>query len=77
MTFQAYIDTIVAKTGKQPEEIREIAQKAGVIQPDMKAREFCDWLVSEFGLGHGHCMALWNLFISNGWIETKHTKLKK
>lgn len=77
MTFQAYIDTVIAKTGKQPEEIRDIAVKAGIILPDMKARQFCDWLVAEYGLGHGHCMALWNLFISNGWIVTKHSKLSK
>ncbi|HMT18513.1 MAG TPA: DUF4287 domain-containing protein [Candidatus Saccharibacteria bacterium] len=76
MSFQAYIDAVVTKTGKQPEEIKESAQAAGIIQQDMKAREFCDWLATTYGLGHGHSMALWNLFIRNGWIVTKNSKIK-
>ena len=29
MTFQAYIDNIRAKTGKTPEDFRDLARKAG------------------------------------------------
>jgi hypothetical protein len=76
MSFQAYLDTIKAKTGKDPEELKLLAEKAGILQPDMKASELVSWLKKEFDLGHGHCMALWNVFVTNGWVETKHTKLK-
>jgi hypothetical protein len=75
MSFQAYIDNIQAKTGKSPEDFKKLADQAGVIKKDMKAAEFTDWLKKEFGLGHGHCMALWALFISNGWIETSNSKM--
>lgn len=77
MSFQAYIDNVTTKTGQSPEQIKLAAEKNGIIKDDMNAREFCDWLVADYKLGHGHCMALWNLFIRNGWIETKHTKLNK
>ncbi len=77
MSFQAYIDAVIAKTGMKPEEIHAKAVASSIIQPDMKAKEFCDWLASEFHLGHGHSMALWNLFIRKGWITTKHSKIGK
>jgi Domain of unknown function (DUF4287) len=77
MSFQAYIDNIKAKTGKSPDDFRDLAVRAGLLKPDMKASVLTDWLKSEFGLGHGHCMALWALFVSKGWVETKNTKLKK
>lgn len=77
MSFQAYIDNIQAKTGKTPEDFKLLAQKANILRPDMKATELVDWLKKEFDLGHGHAMAIWNVFISNGWVETKNTKLKK
>jgi Domain of unknown function (DUF4287) len=77
MSFQAYLDNIEAKTGKTPEDFKTLAEKAGMLKPDMKASELADWLAKEFDLGHGHCMAIWNVFISNGWVETTHTKLKK
>ncbi len=77
MLFQAYIENIKTQTGKTPEEIRDRAIEKKIIQQDMKAREFCNWLREEFGLGHGHSMALWALFISNGWIVTKNSKMSK
>jgi hypothetical protein len=69
MTFQAYIDTIKAKTGKTPEELKELMDKAGVYNPDMKAGELVDWLKKEFDLGHGHSMAVWAWFKSKGWVH--------
>jgi Domain of unknown function (DUF4287) len=77
MSFQAYIDNIKAKTGKSPEDFRNLADKAGLIAPDMKATVLTEWLKKEFGLGHGHCMAIWAVFVSKGWVETKNTKLTK
>jgi Domain of unknown function (DUF4287) len=77
MSFQAYIDNITLKTGKTPEDIFKLAKKADIILPDMKAAALTTWLKEEFELGHGHCMALWALFVSKGWVETKNTKLSK
>lgn len=58
MTFQAYIDNIKSKIGKTPEELKELAEKAGVYKPDMKAAQLVEWLNKEFKLGHGHAMAI-------------------
>ncbi len=76
MSFQAYIDNIRAKTGKSPEDFRKLAQEAGILKPDMKATELTGWLKSSFGLGHGHAQAIWTYFIAQGWVQTKHTKLR-
>ena len=69
MTFQAYIDNIKAKTGKTPEELKQAAEQAGVYSPDMKASELVAWLNQEFGLGHGHSMAIWALWKHKGWVK--------
>jgi Domain of unknown function (DUF4287) len=60
MSFQAYIDNIKAKTGKTPEELKTLAEKAGIV----------DWLKKEFDLGHGHSMAIWAVFKDSGWVNT-------
>jgi hypothetical protein len=62
MTFQAYIDNIQAKTGKTPEDFRRLARKAGLLKPDVKASVIVAWLKREFGLGHGHAMAIYATF---------------
>ena len=74
MTFQAYIDNIKAKTGKTPEELKNLAAKAGVYRPDMKASELVAWLKKDFDLGHGHSMAIWAVFKSRGWVESPKNK---
>lgn len=66
MSFQAYLDTIKAKTGKTPEELKVIAEKAGVYKPDMKASELVAWLKQEYNLGHGHSMAVWAVWKQKG-----------
>ena len=76
MSFQAYLDNIKTKTGKTPEDFRDEFAKTGKLVPDMKASELVDWLQKTYGLGHGHCMAIWNVFVTSGWVKTKHTKLK-
>jgi hypothetical protein len=77
MSFQAYIDAIEKKTGKTPEQLRDRADKVGILHEDMKATELVDWLKAEYELGHGHSMALWALFISKGWVKTSHSKMTK
>lgn len=68
MTFQAYLDTIYKKTGKTPEELKEIAEKAGIYSYDMKASELIKFLKEEFDLGHGHSMAIWASWKQKGYI---------
>jgi hypothetical protein len=68
VSFQAYLDNIKAKTGKTPDQIKALAAKAGVYQPDMKAAALVAWLKQEFDLGHGHSMAIWAVFKDRGWV---------
>lgn len=69
MSFQAYLDNIKAKTGKTPEELKAAAEEAGVYSPDMTATELVTWLKDEYGLGHGHSMAVWAVFKDRGWVR--------
>jgi hypothetical protein len=62
MTFQAYIDNIKAKTGKTPEEFKKLAEKKGLLQSGVKAGVIVAWLKEDFGLGHGHAMAIYATF---------------
>ena len=58
MSCQAYLDTIRTKTGKTPEQFRQIATEKGLMDPPAKAAVITAWLAQDFGLGHGHAMAL-------------------
>jgi hypothetical protein len=63
MSFQAYIDNIKSKTGKSPGDFKKLAEEKGflvdgVISKNIKASEITNWLKEEFGLGHGHAMAI-------------------
>jgi predicted 3-demethylubiquinone-9 3-methyltransferase (glyoxalase superfamily) len=40
MSFQAYIDNIKTKTGKTPEDFREIAEKKGLLKPGVALEKF-------------------------------------
>jgi hypothetical protein len=67
MSFQAYLDTIQAKTGKTANDFRKMAEEKGFLskgqlKPSVKAGEIVDWLKKDFGLGHGHAMAIYALF---------------
>jgi hypothetical protein len=67
MSFQAYIDNIRIKTGKTPAEFEEIATEKGFLvkgklKPAVKAGEVVAWLKKDFGLGHGHAMAIYAVF---------------
>ncbi|MGG9961207.1 DUF4287 domain-containing protein [Ferruginibacter sp. SUN106] len=62
MSFQAYIDNIKAKTGKTPEDFKKSATKKGLLKEGVKAGEIVAWLKKDFGLGHGHAMAIYATF---------------
>jgi hypothetical protein len=62
MSFQAYIDNIKTKTGKTPEDFKKLAEKKGLLKPDVKAMEVLRWLKTEHGLGQGHAMAIYATF---------------
>jgi Domain of unknown function (DUF4287) len=66
MSFQAYIDNIKTKTGLGPAEFKVLAEakgffSGGVIAAGVKATQITDWLKADFGLGHGHAMAVYAL----------------
>ena len=54
MSFQAYLDSIKAKTGKTPDDFAKLASRKGLT----KHREIVAWLKTEFELGHGHANAI-------------------
>jgi len=62
MSFQAYVDNIRTNTGKAPEDFRKIAGERGLLKPGVKAGEIVAWLKKDFGLGHGHAMAIYATF---------------
>ncbi len=66
MSFQGYLDTIKSKTGKGPEELTQMAAEKGFLdgarlKPGVKAGQIVEWAKTEFGLGHGHSMAIYAL----------------
>ena len=63
MTFQAYLNNIQAKTGMTPEDFRKAAVSKGFagaqgIYGDVKIGQIVAWLKGDYGLGHGHAMAV-------------------
>lgn len=58
MTFQAYLDNIQKQTGVAPDEFIKRATQKGFTRPGTKATQITDWLKAEYGLGHGHAMAI-------------------
>jgi hypothetical protein len=69
MTFQAYLDNIHKKTGKTPEDFFALAKKNRLIGPELTASRLVAWLKEDFDLGHGHAMAIWHVFKTNGWAQ--------
>ena len=66
MSFQGYLTTIKAKTGKGPADFRKIAEQKGFtvngqLQPTVKAGDIVKWLKEDFAFGHGHAMAIYAL----------------
>ncbi len=58
MSFKAYLDNIKAKTGKTPQDFRVLAEQKGLLREGVKTGEIVAWLKQDFGLGHGHAMAI-------------------
>lgn len=76
MSFQAYLDTIKTKTGKGPEELLALADgkglsQGGKLKPGVKAGQIVEWLRDEFGLGHGHAMAVYALLSGKKQVGDK------
>ncbi|MGA8372682.1 MAG: DUF4287 domain-containing protein [Acidimicrobiales bacterium] len=59
MTYQAYLDTIKEKTGLSVEDFQRLADERGLLRPGVRAGEVVNWLKSDYGLGHGHAMAIY------------------
>jgi hypothetical protein len=83
MSFQAYIDNIFTKTGKTPDDFKKLAEEKGflvngAIPKEVKATQITDWLKADFGLGHGHAMAIYALFkgIKGGSSPKSKTQTK-
>lgn len=72
MSFQAYLDNIEAKTGKTPNEFIAMAKDRGYNDPATKAGVMVAWLKKDFGLGHGHAMALVHVIKNGAKIGDKH-----
>jgi hypothetical protein len=62
MSFQAYIDNIKIKTGKTPDEFKQLAEQKGLLKQGVRAGEIVAWLKEDFGLGRGHAMAIYATF---------------
>ena len=63
MSFQAYLTNIEAKTGKSPADFRAYAADKrwlaeGKLSPAIKVGAVVADLKAQFGLGHGHAMAI-------------------
>jgi predicted transport protein len=68
MSFQAYLDTIKAKTGKTPDDFKKLAEQKGL----SKHGEMVKWLKEDFELGHGHATA-----IAGTILKPDHFKIPK
>lgn len=71
MSFQAYLDAVEKQTGKTPNEFIGLAKEKG-FTTDTKAGEIATWLKTEYGLGHGHAMAMVHVIKHGPKISDKH-----
>lgn len=71
MSFQAYLDNVEIKTGKTPNDFISLAKTKG-FGSDTKAGEIVTWLKQDFGLGHGHAMAMVHVIKNGPKIGGKH-----
>ena len=74
MSFQAYINNIKEKTGKTPEDFKQLAEAKGFLQEGqlktgVKAGDIISWLKADFDLGHGHANAIVHVIQSHGQEE--------
>lgn len=71
MSFQAYLDNIEKQTGKTPNDFIALAKEKG-FSTETKASEIATWLKEEYGLGHGHAMAMVHVIKHGPKISDKH-----
>jgi len=69
MTFQAYIDNIEKQTGVGAAAWPKLAKANGLTKPGTKATQITDWLKADYGLGHGHAMAIVKLLKDTGALS--------
>jgi hypothetical protein len=69
MSFQAYLDNIEKQTGVSPEGFIKLATDKGLTTPGTKATVITDWLKADYGLGHGHAMAIVKLLKERGGLN--------
>ncbi len=60
-----YFENIKIKTGKTPTDFKKLAIAKGyfdkgILKPTVKATEVIAWLKKDFGLGHGHSLAIYH-----------------
>lgn len=68
MTFAAYLTNIEKQTGVSPDEFIRLAKEKGFTKPGTKATPITDWLKADYGLGHGHAMAIVKLLKEKGGL---------
>lgn len=68
MSFAAYLTNIEKQTGVSPDEFIRLATDKGLTKPGTKATQITDWLKAEYGLGHGHAMAIYKLLKERGGL---------
>ena len=66
MSFQAYLTNIEKQTGVTPDQFVTLATDKGLTRPGTRATAITDWLKAEYGLGHGHAMAIVKLLRDRG-----------
>ena len=71
MSYQAYLDAIETKTGKNPQQLLDEAAARGY-SPETKAALVVDWLREDYGVGRGHAMALYGVLKNGPTVPEKH-----
>jgi hypothetical protein len=67
INLTAYYENIKKKTGKTPDDFKELAADKGFVvdgnlKPTVKPTEVMNWLKADFNLGRGHGLALYHYF---------------
>ena len=73
MSFQAYLDNIKAKTGKTADDFVAMAAEKNLT----KTADILAWLKTDFGLGHGHAMAIVHLIVHREHMVMRRRMTKR
>jgi hypothetical protein len=68
MTFAAYLANIEQQTGVSADEFIRLATAKGFTRSGTRATTITDWLKADYGLGHGHAMAIYKLLKERGGL---------